>query len=129
MTGALSTILVIRQRIIARTPISILWRECCVFQIYVQTNILFRSNLLQQSNVYMNSSNPPGNNNPTDPTFIWNITADIYDDYSDFPMFQTAATIMLQGVDTIYNPPNGNSRTKNPISHSHTSNVYYPFDR
>ncbi|KAK0493695.1 hypothetical protein EDD18DRAFT_1356151 [Armillaria luteobubalina] len=85
-------------------------------------NIYFSANLLQQSNIYMNSSNPSNNNPPADPTFIWNITADQYEPYSDIPIFQTVAAI--------FNPFNdGSSSNKgHPISHSHTSNVYYPFD-
>ncbi|KAK0493734.1 hypothetical protein EDD18DRAFT_1356184 [Armillaria luteobubalina] len=88
----------------------------------ILTNILCCSNLLQQSNIYMNSSNPSNNNQPADPTFIWNITANQYEPYSDILMFQTVAAI--------FNPFNdGSSSNKgHPISHSHTSNVYYPFD-
>ncbi|PBK88253.1 hypothetical protein ARMGADRAFT_1084890 [Armillaria gallica] len=84
-------------------------------------NIYFATNLLQQFNT--NSSKPSDNNRPTDPTFIWNITSDIYDDYTDFPMFQT--------VVAIFNPfsLDDGSHSKYPISHSHRSNVYYPFDR
>ncbi|KAK0477846.1 hypothetical protein IW261DRAFT_1565640 [Armillaria novae-zelandiae] len=97
--------------------------DTCYYADYncTNANIYFAANL-QQSNIYMNSSNPSNNNSPTDPTFIWNITADIYDTYSDYPMFQTTATIV--------NPfSSQKSQNKHPISHSHTSNVYYPFDR
>ncbi|KAK0229572.1 hypothetical protein EDD85DRAFT_794056 [Armillaria nabsnona] len=76
-------------------------------------NIYFSANLLQQSNT--NSSKPSDNNKPTDPTFIWNITADLSDAYSDFAMFQTVAAI--------FNPftSDDSSPSTHPISHSHTS--------
>ncbi|KAK0215428.1 hypothetical protein IW262DRAFT_1496378 [Armillaria fumosa] len=82
-------------------------------------NIYFAANLLQQS--YMNHSKPSNSNKPTDPTFIWNITASESDHYSDFPVFQT--------VSAIFYSRDQDPNSKHPIRHSHTSDVYYPFDR
>ncbi|PBK68501.1 hypothetical protein ARMSODRAFT_1040091 [Armillaria solidipes] len=82
-------------------------------------NIYFAANLLQQSD--MNRSKPSSSNKPTDPTFIWNITAYESDDYSDFLVFQT--------VSAIFYPTTANTDSKHPIRHSHASDVYYPFNR
>ncbi|KAK0477882.1 hypothetical protein IW261DRAFT_1608808 [Armillaria novae-zelandiae] len=81
-------------------------------------NIYFAANLLQQSSI--NHSKPSTSNKPTDPTFIWNITASESDYYSDFPVFQTVSIILYSR--------NDDSGSKHPIRHSHTSEVYYPFD-
>ncbi|KAK0477879.1 hypothetical protein IW261DRAFT_1632076 [Armillaria novae-zelandiae] len=98
--------------------------DSCYYTDYKCTsaNIYFDANLLQQSTNSTGGGSPSNNNRRTDPTFIWNITAEIYDTYSDYPMFQTTATI--------FNPfSSQQSQNRHPISHSHTSNVYYPFHR
>ncbi|KAK0462165.1 hypothetical protein IW261DRAFT_1528442 [Armillaria novae-zelandiae] len=97
--------------------------DSCYYTDYQCTsaNIYFDANLLQQSTTSTGGGSPSNNNCPTDPTFIWNITADMNDTYSNYPMFQTMAII--------FNPFSlQQSQNKHPISHSHTSNVYYPFD-
>ncbi|KAK0493831.1 hypothetical protein EDD18DRAFT_1356321 [Armillaria luteobubalina] len=90
-------------------------------------NKLFCRNLLQRSNIYMNSSNPPKNNKPSDPTFIWNVTAEYHEEYSDYPIFQTAIIIFNPFED--FDQDASIRKSHYPISHTHTSNVYYPFDR
>ncbi len=70
----------------------------------------------------MNRSKPSSSNRPTDPTFIWNITAYESDYYSDFLVFQTVSAIF-------YPTTASNTGSIHPIRQSHASDVYYPFDR
>ncbi|KAK0229570.1 hypothetical protein EDD85DRAFT_939848 [Armillaria nabsnona] len=85
-------------------------------------NIYFSANLLRQSD--MNRSEPSSSNKPTKPTFVWNITEYENDYYSDFPVFQTVSAIFYH-----LNIDDSESHWNHPIHQSHTSDVYYPFDR
>ncbi|KAK0434222.1 hypothetical protein EV421DRAFT_1992864 [Armillaria borealis] len=75
-------------------------------------NIYFDANLLHLSDT--NSSIPSDNDEPTDPTFIWNTTAYNVDIFANTPTFQTELSIF--------------PRSKNARKHSSSSDVYYPFD-
>ncbi|KAK0444648.1 uncharacterized protein EV420DRAFT_1574188 [Desarmillaria tabescens] len=80
--------------------------ECAIVNIY------FDENLLQHSDT--NSSDPSDNNVPTDPTFVWNVTAS-YNILSNFPRFQTELSIF--------------PHSKHSGKHTRSSDVYYPFDK
>ncbi|KAK0452134.1 uncharacterized protein EV420DRAFT_1559030 [Desarmillaria tabescens] len=95
------------------------WDDTCDPRVMecANVNIYFDANLLQQSDT--NSSKASDNGRPTDPIFIWNVTAAVFDPVlSNTPRFQTKLAV--------YAPFD---YTNHSVMHTRAASLYYPFDR
>ncbi|KAK0436938.1 hypothetical protein EV421DRAFT_1979294 [Armillaria borealis] len=85
--------------------------KCTVVNIYFYTNLLHHSDI--------GDIRPSSSNRPVVPLFIWNATASYNDTFSNIATFRTELAVF---------PPDDED-TKHPVRHTHSSEVYYPFDR